>query len=172
VSGHSQGSDGQKEFEELVKAADPLVYSKLPQDVRPQVMRMVEIVVSQITKFSGPLPPPDQLAKYNQVLPGAADRIMTMAEHQSAHRMELEKLVVSGQLNQSNRGQTLAFIIAILFLIGALTATLLGHDAVGGALGTTAVLGLVATFIAGKWEQSASLQKKAPPERQLEDEEP
>jgi uncharacterized membrane protein len=34
------------------------------------------------TRFSGPLPPPEALAKYNDILPGAADRIITMAEHQ------------------------------------------------------------------------------------------
>jgi uncharacterized membrane protein len=172
VGGNSQESDSQREFEELVKAADPQVYNKLPQDVRPQVMRMVGKVALKITEFSGPLPPPEQLARYNQVLPGAADRIVTMAERQSAHRIELEKLVVSRQLRQSENGQMLAFIIAVLFLIGALVATLLGHDWVGGVLGGTTVLSLVTVFIAGKWEQNASLQKKNPPMRHLEDETP
>ena len=41
--------------------------------------------------FSGPLPPPNVLSAYEDLLPGAADRIITMAEKQLEHRMYLEK---------------------------------------------------------------------------------
>ena len=33
-------------------------------------------------RFSGPVPPPEILAQYDQVLPGAADRILQMAERE------------------------------------------------------------------------------------------
>jgi len=35
---------------------------------------------AQAYSFSGPLPPPEILEKYNQVVPGLAERIITMAE--------------------------------------------------------------------------------------------
>ncbi len=35
--------------------------------------------------FSGPLPPPEVFAKYEQILSGSADRILKMAENQSTH---------------------------------------------------------------------------------------
>jgi uncharacterized membrane protein len=42
------------------------------------------------SSFSGPLPPPNLLAQYNEVLPDGANRIVTMAERQAKHRQRLE----------------------------------------------------------------------------------
>jgi len=50
-------------------------------------MRVTEVSQS----FSGPLPPPEILRKFDEVVPGAAERIIKMAEDQSIHRKELEK---------------------------------------------------------------------------------
>ena len=85
-----------------------------------------------------------------------------MAERQSAHRMELEKIAVPGQLRESAEGQKRAFILALFFGGLALIATLTGHDTVGGILGGGTVLGLVSTFIIGKREQNKSLRQKNP----------
>jgi uncharacterized membrane protein len=172
VSEHLQESAPPKKLEELIAATDPQDYEKLPQDLKPLMMRLAGKVALRITEeFSGPLPPPEQLAKYNHVLPGAADRIIAMAERQSAHRMELEKKVVSQQLNESQAGQMRAFILAIVFGSFALIAALMGHDTVGGVLGGATVLGLVSTFILGKREQRESLNEKDPKtaQQQLED---
>lgn len=44
--------------------------------------------------YSGPLPAPRQLAEYDQILPGAADRILKMAESELATKnRSLDKLV-------------------------------------------------------------------------------
>lgn len=42
------------------------------------------------SKFSGPLPHPDILAKYEEVYPGAASKIFQMAEEQAEHRRKME----------------------------------------------------------------------------------
>ena len=42
------------------------------------------------SRFSGPIPPPDLLRKYEEINPGFADRIMRQAEAQTAHRIEIE----------------------------------------------------------------------------------
>ena len=53
----------------------------------PEEKRAEAILAAvEISRFSGPLPHPEDLAKYEQVLPGAADRIISMAEQQAAHR--------------------------------------------------------------------------------------
>ncbi|MFQ7172706.1 MAG: DUF2335 domain-containing protein [Thomasclavelia ramosa] len=44
--------------------------------------------------YSGPIPHPSDFEQYERVLPGAADRILTMAENQSAHRQTLEKAAI------------------------------------------------------------------------------
>ena len=45
-------------------------------------------------QWSGPLPPPDALAKYEATTPGAAERILSMAEREmeQRHRYENEML--------------------------------------------------------------------------------
>jgi uncharacterized membrane protein len=48
-------------------------------------------LLNSISQFVGPIPPPDLLKKYEDALDGAADRIIKMAEKQSAHRQWMEK---------------------------------------------------------------------------------
>lgn len=52
----------------------------------------------EISRYSGPLPKPEDLAKYEQVLSGSADRIIRMAERQAEHRQKLEKVVVESNV--------------------------------------------------------------------------
>ena len=40
---------------------------------------------------SGPLPDPDTLQRYDQLSPGAAERIIAMAESEIAHRQSMER---------------------------------------------------------------------------------
>jgi uncharacterized membrane protein len=47
-------------------------------------------LIAQVTQYSGPLPPSEELERYNQVVPGLADRLVTTFEKQASHRMELE----------------------------------------------------------------------------------
>jgi len=79
--------------------------------------------VEQISSFSGPLPPPEILKGYNNILPDAAERILVMAENQSIHRQDLEKTLVYGNVRHDFLGMIFGFIICILLiLVGAFLA--------------------------------------------------
>jgi uncharacterized membrane protein len=65
----------------------------------------------QISLYKGPIPPADELIKYERACPGAADRIIAMAERQSVHRQGLEDKVISGNVQNEKVGMWLAFII-------------------------------------------------------------
>ena len=55
--------------------------------------------ISLSAQYSGPLPLPEHFAKYDQALPGAADRILTMAEvegRQRRLRALIETVVYAG----------------------------------------------------------------------------
>lgn len=84
-----------------------------------------------------------------------------MVEHQSAHRMELETFVIARQQTQSSLGQWLGFILAVLFLIGAVYTTVEGFPWVGGILGGTTIISLVTVFVLGKNEQKQNLRNKS-----------
>ena len=59
----------------LVEKIDEI--AALPKDEK---QKRLTAVISHTEIFSGPLPSPRAFAKYNEVLPDAADRILRMAE--------------------------------------------------------------------------------------------
>ena len=71
--------------------------------------------------FVGPLPHPEILGRYEQISPGAAKRIISMAEKQSHHRQSLEAKLVDSNISNEKTGMWLAFLVTIaLILIGAI----------------------------------------------------
>jgi uncharacterized membrane protein len=85
----------------------------------PPTKKRVARISATARMYSGPIPPADELIKYEQVCPGAADRIIAMAESQSKHRQRLEDKVIGGNVQNEKMGMWLAFIITVgLILIG------------------------------------------------------
>ena len=109
------------------------VLSDLPAPKKQQVMRIMMAAVHR----SGPLPTPEDFARYGETLPDAPSRILGMAERQADHRMALEKLVISSQLNQSRAGQWLAASLGVVCIAASTLLSLHGHEAVAGVLGGT-----------------------------------
>lgn len=140
----------------------------IPEDVKPILKGMpikdqqimVRALVSVSRTFAGPIPPPDLLAGYNDIIPDGAERILRMAEKQSDHRMEMEKTVIGRELNQSGRGQNYAVIIVILVLLISAALIYTDHDLAGGALGVVDLGAIAWVFIAGKYAQKKDLAKK------------
>jgi uncharacterized membrane protein len=126
-----------------------------------QQQRSVKVSRSVSSLFSGPLPPPEVLAQYNEVLPQAAERIITMAEGQSAHRQHLEKSVVDSNIASEKRGQYLGFTIMMTALVGGFVLVGIGKNAYGIAAILTALGSGLATYIYGKHTQRRELAKKA-----------
>ena len=101
-------------------------------------------------EFSGPLPPPDELEKYERVSPGAAKRIFAMAETQGHHRRELEKSLVDNEYKEASRGQICAATLGALAIICGTIAGILGAQLAGSVIGGLVVVGLVYAFIRGR----------------------
>ncbi len=79
--------------EELEKVIDRQIGDLVPQKQREVIVaRMTSLIVSE--HFSGPLPHPKHLVGYEQISPGAADRIIAMAERQQTHHIEMDKKIV------------------------------------------------------------------------------
>ena len=119
------------------------------------------IAIERKSSFSGPIPPPDILKGYNSVIKEGAERIMRMAELQSAHRIQLEDLAIREGIKQSKRGQNYGFILGLVGLgLSAILASL-GHEPTAIALATPTIVGLVAVFVYGKRAQSKNLSEKS-----------
>jgi uncharacterized membrane protein len=68
--------------------------------------------------YRGPLPPSGEFARYEQVLPGAADRILAIAEKEAEHRRANQDQLVDASIKYSGRGQIFALVIAVLAIAG------------------------------------------------------
>lgn len=84
------------------------------ESVSPQQGRQL---VALLEAFSGPLPPPSVLQQYEEVCPGAAERILRLAEGQSKHRQQMEAKVVASDCRAQDRGPVYGFIVAMSALV-------------------------------------------------------
>jgi uncharacterized membrane protein len=64
--------------------------------------------------YSGPLPTAQQFAEYERTLPGAANRILALAEKEAEHRHKNENAIVDKSMLLGGRGQIFAFVMSIV----------------------------------------------------------
>ena len=103
-------------------------------------------VIAQATRFSGPLPPPQLLQGYEDVLPGAAERILRMTEKQLDHNIKMEEAesrdqteLVKTSTQVAKRAQLFTFVLVVLFLVLAFVAVLKGQELASVAAGIAAI---------------------------------
>lgn len=112
ASENDAGSDSKEETERrhLQEALE-----KLSDEEADVLTRRVSI---QAGSFSGPLPPPEVLREYGEVVPGLSEKIVEMADREQHHRHRLERDDLELDRREARRGQYLG--AATLFaLIGA-----------------------------------------------------
>lgn len=96
---------------------------------------------------SGPLPAPETLREYDELVPGTAQKIVDAFSKQVDHRIEVEKKVVSHGMWIEKAGQMFAFILALATLSGSFWLIVSGFSAAGVAGIITAVASLIGIFI-------------------------
>jgi len=136
-------------------------HSQREQVASPPSNSALATVTQQSLSFSGPLPPPGVLAKYNEVIPNGAERIVAMAERQSAHRESLEAQVVAGNVASQKRGSIFAFIICLVALIGGFALLFTGRNADGLAAIISSLTALAGVFVYGRYKQGKERVDKA-----------
>lgn len=125
------------------------VLASLPEDQRNKIQSAIFSMVEE-RHFSGPLPAPEDFAKYEKMLPGSADRILRMAEKQSDHRIKSESMIIDHKVKVGERGQILGFILVVLCIATALILGLKGHDVLARWIGVTTVTCVAVVFVLNK----------------------
>lgn len=77
--------------------------------------------------FSGPLPPSEQFRRYEEVCPGAADRILGLAEREAEHRHAKETKELEGVFSAEKRGSGYAFWVIVIIASLGFVAIVLGN---------------------------------------------
>jgi uncharacterized membrane protein len=114
----------------------------------------------QAERFSGPLPHPDYLAKYDSILPGAAERIFQMTEKSLDHSIAMDRAqaadrtaLIEAETTVAKRAQLFTFILVLVFLGTAAYALYLGQPAASVVAGL-AGLGTIAWALRGGAKQT------------------
>jgi uncharacterized membrane protein len=111
--------------------------------------------------YAGPLPPPEILAQYNQIIPNGAERIFSMAEKQSEHRQALEKTVIESGIKNSKKGLNFGLIIGLSGMAVCVICAYLKQPYPSSIIGGGTVFSLVSTFIYGSKSRKDERVKKA-----------
>ncbi len=139
------GSEDEASFEQPARE----LVEKLKPVLRPERKQEAERVIGMMMqKFhQGPLPAPEDLAHYEQICPGSAERIIAMAERNQIHRHELEAESLKCEYRLQSRGQWLAIsaLAAMLLLIGF--TFWLGQPIAGSILGGGVLVAIVGMFL-------------------------
>ena len=121
-----------------------------------------QFVASQLSYWSGPTPSPEVLREYDTIVPGAAERIIAMAERQSAHRQNLENKAVDGGNSRAILGSVFGFVIGMAAVGGGIYLAVNGQETGGYAVMLTTVSTLAAVFVYGRRSARRELANKSP----------
>ena len=108
--------------------------------------RNAHIAVRQMVR-SGPIPSPDDLRSYEDVCPGAADRIIAMAEKEQQNRHKNEQLLVESVSKGNLNGIKWAGTISVLVVVGGIICIMSDHDFAGVFLGASGLIGIISAFL-------------------------
>lgn len=154
VEGTTSSDGGEDDDAEVV---DAQVVEDAAQRAAERAVRRVGITYG----WRGPMPPPEALQAFENTLPGAAERILALAEGQVAHRQQMERDVVASGIRLEQRGQVLAFVLGFVAILGGIVLVALDKSVAGFATVITAIAGLVGVGVWSRISQAREAQSRA-----------
>ena len=104
--------------------------------------------------YAGPLPPAAEIQRWEEMLPGAAERFLTLLEEQTRHEISLDREQVAlaheatkQEHDLRKRGQTFGLSIGLAALVIGGVLVVLGNPVAGTIFGGTGVGSLVGAFL-------------------------
>ena len=116
-----------------------------PETSEPR--RLVRSEATIESSFTGPLPPAETYAQYEATYPGAAARILGMAEKEQDHRIAWENKSLDYAAKAERRGQWMAYSLALGCIVGAVICSTYQQTVPSIALAVVSVSGVAARFL-------------------------
>jgi uncharacterized membrane protein len=111
------------------------------QNLTEEVQQSEYLVESAFTLHASPLPPPETIERYERVMSGAFDRILTMAEKDLQAKIEHDgkSLTIWGRSEHSDNifahcGQTFGFVSVVLYFAALMLSIVYDNTVVFAAL--------------------------------------
>lgn len=139
--------DGE-DLDELAQELSKRISNLVPTGQRTQVIAQVLSVVSE-ERFSGPIAHPKHLREYEEICPGAADRIITMAEQNVGHARTMQGRALEADIDDMKAGRLYGFLALLSLIIAASVATYFDHEIIAGAFLGAGALGVISQLIQG-----------------------
>ena len=110
-----------------------------------------------IISYSGPLPPASELKEYEKILPGIANRLLSLTESENNHRQKIETEALAANIKFANQkilerifGQCFGYIITMSTIICGFILALKGKLITGTIFSGTGIAALAAVFYSSK----------------------
>jgi uncharacterized membrane protein len=130
----------------------PLKEAELAKEEHKELRAQIRQIETRLQRFSGPLPPPEAFEKYEGTLKGAANRILTMAEKQQDHRINMERKIVKSNSTNEKLGLIFGLVVALSAISGGIYCAHIGQTVVAVVIGGGGVVGLITAFVQGSKE--------------------
>ena len=116
--------------------------------------------------YSGPLPVAQQFQQYEQILPGAAERILKQAEREQENRFlndtrthEANDAIIKTTHIEKMSGIIIGGIICIGIVVTGAGLVFSGHDWAGASIVGATVVGVATAFVTGR-KYSSQFEEK------------
>ena len=123
--------------------------------------------VTVASSWRGPVPRPQTLRRFEEVVPGAAERILSMAEEQAAHRIDIERTSVVGDSNRSYLGLAAGFILSVTIVLGGFYVMINVHPWAGASVIGTQIAVIAGVFVYGTSSRRDERDRKSERTRPL-----
>ena len=122
----------------------------VPQKARSEVIRRLNtIMFSEL--FSGPIAHPRHLREYEAIQPGAADRIIRMAENRNDHHISMDNKLSDAEIADRRLGMISGATLFGMLVLAALIAGIwTGETALAAVFMGAVVIGGIGLFIKGR----------------------
>ena len=107
------------------------------------------------------------ISKFNEAVPGLANKIIDWAETEGNHRRLIETKSLDAEIKLNNRafderrlGQIFGFLIGTIAIVAGSVTAILGSPIAGTLIGGSGVVGLVSAFLYSKRKEERSSHAK------------
>lgn len=108
----------------------------------------------QSATFLGPIPHPAILEGYEKIVPGAAERILIMAESSMKHQQQYDNALLEASKKQAARGQIPGFLIGLSAISASVFSAFIGYPVLAGYWEERLLYHLLWLLLSEEWSKT------------------